>query len=318
MKNNKGMALLVVMLLLALMATLAISINQYWYSAFSRTATQQTRIQAKWMLLGGEIFARQRLAENLQSEPVVHLGQAWAQPDQAFRTEDGNIAISFSDAQSCFNINTLNYRFREAETPEATSAADHDKKTAPVFQANITHLVFKALLANLGVNEAESQRIAGSIEARLAPGMLAFSDISELRQLPGISRERFLQLTPLLCALPERKPSMNINTLGQQHLPLLQALFLNQATRDAMQRLLMARPASGWKGINDPAFQQTLQSLHLPPLEAEKLLTTRSRYFYVRLSTDSENGSYRLQSLLRYERQKISVMDRQIKYGGEK
>lgn len=317
MKREQGVALLMVMLLLALMATIAVGINQFWFSAFNRTFNQQSRIQAKWTLLGGETFARQWLAESLQSEPVVHLGQRWAKPGQALRTEDGNIAITFSDAQACFNINSLNYRVPTAEQPvEKTPPATEDSP-APVFKPDIAHQVFNALLANLGFSEAEARQLSDSIKAQLVPGSVAFADISELRPMPGVERERFLRLSPLLCALPEQKPQININTLDQQQLPLLQALFLNRATHNTLQQLLTARPLNGWNSISDPAFQQTLQTLRLPPLEGEKLLATRSHYFYARLTTEGENAGYRLQSFLRYERKQISVIERQLTYGGE-
>ncbi|WP_025122503.1 MULTISPECIES: type II secretion system minor pseudopilin GspK [unclassified Serratia (in: enterobacteria)] len=315
MKREQGVALLMVMLLLALMATIAVGINQFWFSAFNRTLNQQSRMQAKWALLGGETFARQWLAESLQSEPVVHLGQRWARPGQSLRTEDGNIAITFSDAQACFNINSLNYRIPTVELSVEQAAPATEDSSAPVFKPDIAHQVFNALLVNLGFSEAEARQLSDSIKAQLAPGSVAFADISELRPMPGVEHERLLQLSPLLCALPEQKPGININTLGNQQLPLLQALFLNQASRNTLQQLLAARPVNGWNSVSDPAFQQTLQALRLPSLEGEKLLATRSHYFYAHLTTEGEKGDYRLQSFLRYERKKISVIERQLRFG---
>lgn len=317
MKREQGVALLMVMLLLALMATIAVGINQLWFSAFNRTLNQQSRIQAKWTLLGGETFARQWLAESLQSEPVVHLGQRWAKAGQSLPTADGNIAITFSDAQACFNINSLNYRVPTVEQPIEKIPPTTEDSLAAVFKADIAHQVFNALLANLGFSDAETRQLSDSIKAQLAPGSVAFSDISELRPMPGVERERYLRLSPLLCALPEQKPQININTLGHQQLPLLQALFLNKAPHSTLQQLLAARPLNGWKNVGDPVFQQTLHALRLPPLEGEKLLATRSHYFYVRLTTEGENGGYRLQSFLRYERKKVSVIERQLRYGRE-
>ncbi|MGF6190050.1 type II secretion system minor pseudopilin GspK [Serratia sp. 2723] len=317
MKREKGMALLMVMLLLALMATIAVGINQFWYSAFNRTLNQQSRIQAKWDLLGGETFARQWLMESLQSEPEVHLGQRWAKPGQSLRTEGGNIAITFSDAQACFNINSLNYRVPSVDQTAEKPFPPTEDSPPPVFRADIAHQVFNALLTNLGFSEVEARQLSDSIKTRLAPGSLAFSDISELRPMPGVGRERFLRLSPVLCALPEQNPQININTLGYEQLPLLQALFLNKASQNALQQLLASRPFNGWKNVSDPAFQQTLRSLHLPPLEGEKLLATRSHYFYVRLTTESDRSGYQLQSFLRYQRKKISVIERQLRYGRE-
>jgi len=314
MNRQQGIALLLVMLLLALMATLAVNINQHWYAAFSRTVAQQSRILAKWQLLGGETVARLRLAQSLQGETTVHLGQAWAQSGQALDSEEGNIDIAFRDAQACFNLNTLNYQFRE---PETLLEPLSEEETGPVFKADIARQVFDALLANFDFSNMEIKLIGDSIKNRLTSDKTAFSDISELRQLPGISRERFLQLKPLFCTLVEQKPAININTLGMKQWPLLRALFLNEPSADVVQQLLATRPATGWKSLSDPAFQDALANLRLPPLEGEKLLTTRSHYFYARLTTENEQGDYRLESLLRYEPQNIAVIARQIRQGSE-
>lgn len=213
---------------------------------------------------GRRNYARLRLAQSLQNETIVHLGQSWAQPGQALNSEAGNIDISFRDAQACFNLNTLHYRFRE---PETLFESLDDEETPPVFKADIARQVFDALLANFDFSNMEIQLIGDSIKARLASDGIAFSDISELRQLPGISRERFLQLKPLLCTLAEQKPAININTLGHEQWPLLRALFLNQPSSDAVRQLLAVRPSAGWKSISDPAFKNALLDLRLPTLE---------------------------------------------------
>lgn len=320
MNRDKGMALLMVMLLLALMAALAVGINQFWQSAFDRTLAQQTRLQAKWHLLGAESIARQWLTQSLLNQPVVHLEQSWAKPDQALRIEDGEIGISFRDAQACFNINTLNYRSRTTEEPPAPPSSPDAPvgEKPPAVQTPITRRVFDALVANLGISEAEIKRLGDTMEARLTQGNMAFSDISELRAFAGISQEHFLRLKALLCVLPEREPYININTLEENHLALLQALFLNQATPDALKQLLAARPSTGWQSVSAPDLQQTLLKLHLPPLEGKELLTVSSHYFSTQLTMENEMGSYQLHNLLRYEQSTIRVLDRQIKYRGDK
>lgn len=311
MKRDKGMALLMIMMLLALMAALAVGINQSWQSAFNRTAAQHSFLQAKWSLLGAEIFAQQQLGESLQGEQTVHLGQGWAQPDQAMRTEEGDIAIAFRDAQACFNINNLTSQNTLIPPPPPSTTGE---ATTPI---NIVRQVFDALLANQGFNETEIQQIAHHIEAKLSSDKMAFSDLSELRQIPGINQARFLQLKPLLCVLPGRASGININTLTDKQLPLLQALFLNKATLTAVKQLLIARPDSGWQSIGDADWKKTLLELRLPPLMAESLLSVNSRYFYLQLTIEHDLSRYQLQSLFTHEKQRITRLDRQIKYAGE-
>lgn len=309
------MALLVVMLLLALMASLAVNTNQFWQSAFDHSFTQQSRIEVKWRLLGAEAVAYQRLIESLKNESTVNFSQGWAQSEQAFNTEESYISIAFYDAETCFNINSLNYRIAPPKNAANMSASPSKKDT--VVSVDIVRQVFDALLANQGFNEAEIKQIGSVIAARLVPGMKVFSDISELRQITGLNRERFLHLTSLLCALPVRAPNININVLNDAHWPLLQALFLNKATSASIQKLLAARPVAGWKSISDANLQKALQELKLPPLAGKPLLSVRSRYFYAHLTIENEESKGQLQSLLRYERKKITLLDRQISYGGK-
>lgn len=63
MKKQRGMALLMVLLLMSLMAIVAININDNWQRSLARTQSQQDRLKAKWLLLGGEIHAQQRLRQ---------------------------------------------------------------------------------------------------------------------------------------------------------------------------------------------------------------------------------------------------------------
>lgn len=314
MNKSRGMALLIVLLLLALMAILSMGIHQYWQLTFSRTLHAQTAFQAKWDLLAGEQFAKQLLSESLHDETSVNLGQRWAVPGM-IRTEDREISYVIRDAQSCFNLNTLRYRY----LPDKQKTAPQDKTPAQVPPAetdnNIPRQVFDALLSNLAFSDEETERIGRAIEQHLKPEHSAFSDVSELRAFPFIDRQQYLRLRPWLCALPERQPAININTLSEAQLPLLRALFLNQTSDSKLKQLLNARPATGWQGLDDQDWVTALAGLHLPSPSGEKLLVTESRYFNLQLVTQGTDSGYYLRSKLHYEKGRLTVTGRQTGQG---
>ena len=80
MKRQQGMALLVVLLLLAVMVTMASSMTQRFRMEWQRTYNQQLQLQNYWYLLGSEtlIYARSTASDLLtiasQSRPDVAIG----------------------------------------------------------------------------------------------------------------------------------------------------------------------------------------------------------------------------------------------------
>lgn len=314
MKKSQGMALLIVLLLLALMAILSMGIQQYWQLTFSRTLHAQNAFQAKWDLLAGEQFARKALLDSLHDESSVNLGQRWAAPGM-IRTEDREISYVIKDAQSCFNINTLRYHYlpEKPKTP-----AEPQKSVQPAEKPtgkDITRQVFDALLSNLAFTDDEIERLGSEIARQLKAEGSAFTDVSELRAFPFVNRQQYLRLQPWLCALPERKPAININTLSEAQLPLLRALFLNQTSDSKLKQLLHARPDSGWLALDDQDWISALSGLRLSSPSGEKMLVTESHFFSVRVVTQGAEAGYYLRSKLHYEKGKVTVTGRETGQG---
>ncbi|CAI2092081.1 Type II secretory pathway, component PulK [Serratia ficaria] len=315
MKNEGGMALLVVMMFLLLMAATAVSVNHSWYNMYTRTNVQLSRTQAKWHLLGAEAYAIKLLEDSLRDATRVAPNQKWAQPALSFSAEDARIKINFHDAQACFNLNTLSPPQTHVKAGDGHAQAENGEIAAA--RQNISWQVFGALLANLGFNAEESKRLSDSIEQRLSPGMTAFSDISELRPLPGMTRERYMRVLPFMCVLPERKTSININSLGDTQLALLRALFLNKASAGAVRRLLDSRPREGWEGVQDAALLKTSSMLHLElPPQSEQIMSTSSQYFRGVFSTMGEQGHYTLLGMYSHKDKKVHVIYHYMNGGG--
>lgn len=328
MKKQKGMALLIVILLMAIMAIIAVNINEFWQYTFNRTLFQQERIAAKWKLLGGEVFAVNRLQQSLKGQATINRGQWWASAILGMQDETDRIHFAFSDGQACFNINALNYRFIEQEVVEDAELSPREADSAPPqlkakpIPADAVRQVFDQLLVNVGVGELPRQQITHYIETRLMPSsngkadkLPAFIDISELRAIPGMTKAYYVKLKPLLCVLPERTLQVNINTLTQVQLPLLRALFLNKASLADVQQLLATRPVAGWQGISDVNLLATLAKLKLAQPLFSKLATTDTAYFKLWVSIEDEQTRYYLHSLLSYKQQRVTVINRQLGQG---
>lgn len=73
MKRQQGMALLVVLLLLAVMVTMASSMTQRFRMEWQRTYNQQLQLQNYWYLLGSETLISKVLVQDFKDNPEKKL-----------------------------------------------------------------------------------------------------------------------------------------------------------------------------------------------------------------------------------------------------
>lgn len=85
--RQRGVALLMVLLILALMMVLASAMTERSARMYQQTATTLDNLQAKWYALGAETLAAALLQRDaLDSPNQTHLAQNWAQQGAAFRS----------------------------------------------------------------------------------------------------------------------------------------------------------------------------------------------------------------------------------------
>lgn len=106
--NNRGIALITVMLVVALAAILATQMSAKLQLQLQRTENISFNQQAYWYAMGAESFAKQVLLTSFAKEPdVVNLGQLWAKQSASYPVEQGEISGELVDLHSCFNLNAL-------------------------------------------------------------------------------------------------------------------------------------------------------------------------------------------------------------------
>lgn len=316
MKSQKGVALIVVMLLLAVMAALAGEMAVRFTTSIKRASYQQDNLQLMSLITSAEQLATANLLQDLSDNPkFLSSDHYWAQPQKISPAAGLTIEWQVWDEQACFNLNSLN------------NASSDVKDEIPYNQQ-----VFEALLLINGVTKAQADAIIDAIAdyidsdtiarpggaedeyylrekpSRLAANQLFYS-VTELSQIKGITPKLYQALRPQLCALPSTKQQININTLTKQQAPLLSALSLGQFNTEDAIRLLARRPKMGWVALNQFTTQLDNQfpasDKNWAPLNS--VLAVTSRYFSITSTASDNDQQLTLSSRLYYDEKKGEI-----------
>ncbi|MGL5335504.1 MAG: type II secretion system minor pseudopilin GspK, partial [Enterovibrio sp.] len=233
MRHQQGVALLIVMLLMALMTGLAASMASRMFVNFNRVESQLNYQQAYWFALSIEELAKFGVQDSFSNDDTVTLSQPWAVRDQVYPLDQGEATGSVYDQQACFNLNAL-YK----------SQSSSDSNENPIL---VTML--QRLIESQGVESQEAEIAATSTwefidknnniqssagvedseyESRTPPYVTAngyLSDVSEWRAIYGVSQQTYQKVAPFLCALPTSDLKVNINTVEEKDAPLLAAML---------------------------------------------------------------------------------------------
>jgi hypothetical protein len=145
--RQRGVALLMVLFILALMMILASAMTERTAVMYQHTAVTLDNLQARWYALAAENMAAALLQRDaLDSPSQTNLAQTWAQEGRRFTLDDGEIRATIRDGHACFNLNAINHRADEASggTPYPTD-------------------VFVRLLALLGESPLRASQIAAAL-----------------------------------------------------------------------------------------------------------------------------------------------------------
>ena len=107
-RPQRGVALIVILLLLAVMVSIAASMADRLFSQFKRAGSQINYQQAYWYSLGVEALAKYGIEQSYKdNDDSINLSQPWAQELDSMPLDYGTVSGKLHDAQACFNINAL-------------------------------------------------------------------------------------------------------------------------------------------------------------------------------------------------------------------
>lgn len=289
--RQRGVALLMVLLCLALVGMVLASLAEDGRNDIHRLGLLQAETQARFHIQGAEIIAQRALTDAAVRQASLWW-QSLAGKPLEYPTDEGRIRLVVRDLRSCFNLNAL-------AGSDATLAAEQLTRLLagrPVSAlGGLTPATFVARLADW--IDADTQPRDNSLDgvdyARGSPPRVSadtlLTDISELNWLEPLDSTRFQALGDL-CVLPDSGAwRLNLNSLQLAQLPLLEALFQGQVARGDLIRLINARPAIGYSGIDAVRAQLGSDNAWLERYGDRLTLTPD----YLELRVSVEVGDYR-------------------------
>lgn len=311
---KRGMALVIVMILLAVMMLTAITLSGRMQLQVGRTRSQQEYQQAFWYATSAESMTLIALSRIFEKETRVHMGQPWAKGMRRFPLPEGHITVTLNDAQACFNLNAL-AQPTTASRPIAVKQliALISRLDVPVYRAElIAESIWEFVDEDLRV-QSRLGREDSEYTARVVPFYSAsqpLADISELRVVHGVDAEIYQKMRPLVCALPVKSQQININTLGVSQSAILEALFDPWLSPAQAKTVLSLRPPEGWADVSQFLDQAILAHVdERIKKQVKPVLSVTSSHFWLHSDITVNETELTMNSLIvRLKPQHFSVL----------
>ncbi|AAN53260.1 type II secretion system minor pseudopilin GspK [Shewanella oneidensis MR-1] len=325
--KQRGVALIVVLLIVAMVVIIATNITSRNQLSMRRTLNLAQYDQAYWYAISAEELAKKILKQDLDdSEGRVHKQQYWAMSDVVFPAEYGEIAGKISDMRSCFNLNALSVTTKDVENgqPKLPLAAKQ----------------YKALLVSLGMDDFTADHLTQTLkdyidedtvaspygaedaeyEARHVPYRAAntlMNHRSELRAVMGYTQDIYLKLLPYICVIPgSDRQLLNVNTIDVEQAALLAAMVDNQISVGEAESVINQRPGDGFAKIDDFYESSSMGSIKWEDA-MKSTFVIDSQYFLLASGAKVDNAIFRMESVLKKgSGNKMDVLTRQ--FGGQK
>lgn len=283
MKQQQGIALITILVMVALATILAATIAKRQANTAENTAYLMRQNQSLLYAKSAEAFFSELLVDDANNAGAVdHLQENWAKPMPAFPVEDGFVSGTLQDESGKFNLNSL-----------------VNDEGVPNPQAK---LWFEKLLLRVGLPEKLSEavidwqdaddEISGTMGAEnsyyqgLPQGYLAanskFHNVEELKLVRGFEDQKYLQIVDYVSALPASDSKVNVNTAPAMLLASLDPKLDINAVEQALQK----RQANleHFSNINDlwatEPFKQVNSDLQS---QVNALLGVQSNYFTAKI-----------------------------------
>ena len=326
-QTPKGVALITVMLIIALIAILATQMTARLQLQMQRTTNIGSNQQAYWYAMGAEAFAKRILIQSFEDDAeVTHLGQLWAQGENTFPVDFGEITGEITDLNSCFNLNALRVD------------SDEDNNSTTTIKKSPARSAFEELLIAInieGVGSFEAEYMADALTDWLdADGSISGSggaedndyaskefsylaannylaSIGELRVIEHFTVDVIEKLKDYVCILPDTNMNkININTIAQDQPEILVAM-LGISQNEASQAL-SSRGEEGFKNIDEFFALTELVEAKIAP-EKKQFFAVKSEYFKLKTTASFNNSYFALNTIMKVDdKNNINVISRII------
>lgn len=304
--GERGAALLAVLLLVALIATLAALAMDRLALATRLAGNARAVDQARGYALGAEGLATlivDRLSDRVKGEASLPAG--WAGETRAIPIEGGVIRARLRDGGACFNVNSLvtgnqlsGFSARP-QTMERLStllllAGVQPTRARPIVAAITDWIDSDGTPQPQGAEDSVYAR--APVPYRTANTLMA--DVSELRAVAGVTPAVYAALRPWVCALPLNEVApINVNILPPERAPLLAMLYGGRLSVLQAAALLRGRPAGGWADAADFRRLPAIAAAGHATGPGEEI-AVRSRWFSLELDVTLDGAQVKEAALI--------------------
>ncbi len=324
-QKQQGVALIIVMLILALMVSLVATMSDRLFIQFKRATHQSDYQQAYWYALGAESLAKVALEKSFEDDDdTVNMSQPWAIGKKQYPLDYGVITGGIVDKQACFNLNILNGVEASASAssePYLVQVLQHLIESTQVdsYEAEVAaESIWEYVDSNFVVNSnygVEDRYYEGMSPAYVTPNGL-MADASEIRAVQSVPGKSMPALMNLVCALPEADWRLNVNTISVEQWPLLVALYYPYLSEDMAKTIIQDRPKKGWETVDDFVATNGIADIDSTALSnALGYLTVDSSFFELDAEVEVNQSRMRIRSLM-YSKNKKSVRVVRRRLGG--
>lgn len=269
----RGVALLTVMFIMALLTTLVVYLVGDENLAIRRVSNQQDSEQGFDIAVYSEQWARKTLEEDADHSRTDYLGEDWSTKSPTLPASDrAKLQTKITDLEGRFNLNNL--------------AVGKDKVWYPAFQRLLTVLGLDPGLADAVVDWVDADlNVSSQTGAEDAQYLLKnppyraanrpMINVGELAWVQGMTPKTIQKLAPFVTALPETGIPINVNTAPAE---LLRILTKNILDKGSAASLIAGRGSKGYRSVD--AFLARTE-LAGKSEEVQPLISVSSRFFQV-------------------------------------
>ncbi len=304
--SERGVALLIVLLLITVMSTVAYAVTDDIRFAIRRTANLRISGQMGWYARGAESLARKVVWTSWKANPQrTTLADPWARQGVVFPIDGGSIAGRISDGGTCFNLNSVVERgpaglYGESPAGRAQFTAllialEFDRSQAAALTGALVDWIDGDSIASSAGAEDDAY---GLLTVPYRTGGTLLAEPSELRAIAGYTEVVYERLRPLVCALPTPDLTrLNINTIRVDQAPLIMALMGGALRVSEVERMLANRPEYGFASVNDFLAADVFTGIALEPAVRDQFVPY-TRYFQSETTVHFHAGSLLVSTLL--------------------
>ncbi|WP_297794525.1 type II secretion system minor pseudopilin GspK [uncultured Marinobacter sp.] len=252
-RRQRGVALIMVLLAMALVVMLATGMTQQQSVRIFRAGHYLAQQQGQSIALGAEAFARQILYRDFEQDKednlmVDSLDEFWAANSAVLPLDDnGVVEIQIDDLGGRINLNDL------VSANGQVNPLVRDQVARLLVALDISEISVDALIDWIDPNDQTVSAYGAEDGQYLMadPGFRAanqpFVSVTELRLIEGMTEEVYRRLKPHVAALPVNGVGINVNTAT---MPVLRSLH-EELTQAQAESILEKRQEERFENIQD-------------------------------------------------------------------